>query len=104
MWTKNPTTRDLKAKLGYKNWDLEHYQGERNSWWKQVWKIEGPIKDKITLWLALRNKLLHERILKIEVYVVQDGVFYATRKRKQDLTCFLFVLVQKKSGRKLAKS
>ena len=27
-------------------------------WWKQVWKSEGPFKEKITLWLALNNKLL----------------------------------------------
>ena len=80
VWTKNPATRDLKAKLGYKNWDLEHYQGERNSWWKQVWKIEGPIKDKITLWLDLRNKLLHGRILKSEVDMVQDGRKKHTQK------------------------
>ena len=36
--TKNPATRDFMAKLGYKSWALEHYQGEKMDWWKQVWK------------------------------------------------------------------
>ena len=58
VWTKNPATRDLTAKLGYKNWGLEQYQGEMNDLWKQVWKNAGPLKDKIILWLALSNKLL----------------------------------------------
>ena len=34
------------------------FPGGEIDWWKQVWKSEGPIKAKITLWLALRNKLL----------------------------------------------
>ena len=27
-------------------------------WWKQLWKAEGPLKAKLTLWLTLNNKLL----------------------------------------------
>ena len=58
MWTKNPATGEFMTKLGYKNWALEQHQGKREDWWKQVWKNEGPLKAKITLWLALSNKLL----------------------------------------------
>ena len=27
-------------------------------WWKNLWKAEGPLKDKLTLRLTLNNKLL----------------------------------------------
>ena len=46
------------TKLGYKSWELEQYQGEKVEWWSKVWKREGSLKEKITLWLALNNKLL----------------------------------------------
>ena len=58
VWTKNPATGDFTTKLGYKSWELEHYQGDKSYWWKQVWKSEVPLKAKITLWMALNNKIL----------------------------------------------
>ena len=58
VWTKNIINGDVMAKLGYTTWSLEKYQGEKLDWWKKVWKCEGPLKDKITLWLTLNNKLL----------------------------------------------
>ena len=58
VWTKNPATGDFTAKLGYKSWALEQYQGEKMEWWKQVWKSEDPFMEKITLYMELNNKLL----------------------------------------------
>ena len=46
------------AKLGYKTWAWEKHQGAKETWWTQLWKSEGPLKAKITLWLTLNNKLL----------------------------------------------
>ena len=57
-WTKNPVNGDFMAKLGYKNCAWEQHLGEKMDWWKQLWKFEGPLKDKLTLWLNLNNKLL----------------------------------------------
>ena len=58
VWTKNPVNGDFTAKLGYKTWAEENFQGETKEWWKQLWKAEGPLKAKITLWLSLNNKIL----------------------------------------------
>ena len=27
-------------------------------WWKKLWKAEGPLKAKVTLWMTLNNKIL----------------------------------------------
>ena len=56
--TKNPVNGDFTAKQGYKIWAWEQHQGEKMNWWKKLWKAEGPLKDKLTLWLTLNNKLL----------------------------------------------
>ena len=59
VWIKYIANGDFTAKLGYKSWEFDQYQKEKMDWWKQVWKSEGPFKEKITLWLALNNKLLN---------------------------------------------
>ena len=58
VWTKNPVNGDFSAKLGYKTWVWNQHQGEKMEWWKNLWKAEGTLKAKLTLWLTLRNKLL----------------------------------------------
>ena len=58
VWKKNPVNGDFTAKLGYKIWAEENFQGEIKEWWKQLWKSEGHLKAKITLWLSLNNKML----------------------------------------------
>ena len=58
VWTKNPVNGDFTAKLGYKTWAEEKFQGETKEWWKQLWKAKGPLKAKITLWQSLNNKIL----------------------------------------------
>ena len=58
VWLKNLATREFMMKLGYQNLAIEYYQGERKQWWHFVWKNAGSLKDKITLWIALSNKLL----------------------------------------------
>ena len=46
VWTKNTINGDFTAKLGYKIWAKENFQGETKEWWKQLWKAEGPLKAK----------------------------------------------------------
>ena len=58
VWSKNTAIREFSAKRGYRNCALESYQGEKELWWKLVWKNEVSLKAKITLWLALSNKFL----------------------------------------------
>ena len=58
VWTKNPVNGDFTTKLGYKTWAGEKFQGEMEEWWKQLWKAEGTLKAKVTLWLTLNNKIL----------------------------------------------
>ena len=58
MWTKNSINGDFTAKLGYKTWVGENFQGEMEEWCKQLWTAEGPLKAKVTLWLTLNNKIL----------------------------------------------
>ena len=48
VWTKNLFNVDFTAKIGYKTWAEEKFQGETKEWWKQLWKTEGPLKAKIT--------------------------------------------------------
>jgi hypothetical protein len=31
---------------------------EKQWWWGPIWKLKAPLKSKITLWLAINNKLL----------------------------------------------
>ena len=56
--TKNPASGDFTTKLSYKSWALEHYQGEKMDWWKQVWKSEVPFNAKITSvhWESLKKR------------------------------------------------
>ena len=56
--TKNPVNGDFTTKLGYKTCAWEQHQREKVDWWKQLWKSEGPLNAKLTLWLTLNNKLL----------------------------------------------
>ena len=58
VWTKNIVNGDFSTKLGYKTWAWDQHQGEKMKWWKNLWKAEGPLEDKLTLWLTLSNKLL----------------------------------------------
>ena len=37
--TKNPVNGDFTTKLGYKIWAWEHHQGEKEDWWKKLWKF-----------------------------------------------------------------
>ena len=75
---ENIAIGDFTAKLGYKSWALEQYQGEKMEWWKQVWKSEGPFKARITIWLALKNNLLTWENIKTGARRVLAGVFNAT--------------------------
>jgi len=55
IWSKNPTSGEYTTKLGYK----EHLESLPNIqwrwWWSYIWKHHGPLKRKLTLWLALAN-------------------------------------------------
>jgi hypothetical protein len=57
-WSKNPKDGTFTAKLGYKAWQEEKFEGSKKWWWGPIWKTKAPPRCKITLWLALNNKLL----------------------------------------------
>jgi len=57
-WSKNPKDRSFTAKLGYKAWLKHSLVTPLKWWWKPLWKLKAPLRCKITLWLALNNKLL----------------------------------------------
>jgi hypothetical protein len=57
-WSKNPKDGSFMTKLGYKSWQEDRLEISLKWWWKPMWKFKSPLKCKITLWLALNNKLL----------------------------------------------
>jgi hypothetical protein len=57
-WSKNPHNGSYIVKLGYKAWLEENSETQLKWWWKPLWKIKAPPRCKLTLWLALNNKLL----------------------------------------------
>jgi hypothetical protein len=57
-WSKNPQNDSYSVKLGYKSWLEENSVIHPKWWWKPLWKIKSPPRCKLTLWLALNNKLL----------------------------------------------
>jgi hypothetical protein len=57
-WSKNSQNDSYMIKLGYKAWLEEKSETQLKWWWKPLWKIKAPPRCKLTLWLALNNKLL----------------------------------------------
>jgi hypothetical protein len=57
FWFKNMWKGEYIAKLGY-NYQMEtQFKGEVRWWWEKIWKIHGPVKSKIVIWLALNKNL-----------------------------------------------
>lgn len=56
--SKNPKSGEFTTKLGYKTWIESLFTKEKKWWWRPVWKIHAPLKNKIMLWLALSNKII----------------------------------------------
>jgi len=46
---------EFMEKLGYEFWMEESFEGEKKWWCSLLWKINAPLKNKITLSLALNN-------------------------------------------------
>ena len=63
IWTKNCKDGSFFAKLGYDDAMEREQEGNNHWWWTKIWKILGPLKTFLTLWLALSNKLLTWEIL-----------------------------------------
>jgi hypothetical protein len=57
-WSRNPKGGFFTAKLGYKAWTRRNVCREKNGGGFRLWKTKAPTRCKITLWLALNNKLL----------------------------------------------
>jgi hypothetical protein len=57
-WSYNQKEGSFTTKLGYKAWQEERLQVQPKWWWKTLWKRKAPLRCKISLWLAMNNKLL----------------------------------------------
>jgi hypothetical protein len=57
-WSKNPKSGVFTTKLGYNSWFEDRQVSQPLWWWKPLWKLKSPLHCKLTLWLALKNKLL----------------------------------------------
>ena len=44
--------------MGYEAALQLEQEGVEQWWWEKNWKIRGPLKTILTLWLAMSNKLL----------------------------------------------
>jgi hypothetical protein len=49
----------FSVKLGYNAWEEDCFTGPQKWWWGLLWKSKAPTRCKISLWLALNNKLLN---------------------------------------------
>jgi hypothetical protein len=58
VWSKNNSSGRYTTQLGYKAMFRVEEENDRKWWWKSVWKIKSPIKQKVFLWLVLANKIL----------------------------------------------
>jgi hypothetical protein len=57
-WSKNTQNGSYSVKLGYKAWLEDNFVTHPKWWWKPLWKLKAPPRCKLTLWLAMNNKLL----------------------------------------------
>jgi hypothetical protein len=55
LWSLNPS-RTYAPKLGYRALVEEGLVGQLVWWWRIIWKLRCPSKNKIFMWLALNNK------------------------------------------------
>jgi hypothetical protein len=51
----NPT-RTYVPRIGYKELVEEGREDQQILWWKIIWKLKFPTKNKIFMWLSLHNK------------------------------------------------
>ena len=49
--------------MGYEAALQLEQEGTEQWWWAKIWKILGPLKIVLTLWLAMSNKLLTWKVL-----------------------------------------
>jgi hypothetical protein len=57
-WSKNVGTGEYTKQLMYATIMEARFSDENQWWWTILWKLHTPKKSKITMWLALTNKLL----------------------------------------------
>jgi len=53
-------------RVGYKTIFLSDNQKEDTRWWKYLWKLKAPLKTRVFMWLATKNKDLHGKSFKKE--------------------------------------
>jgi hypothetical protein len=56
VWQKDPTGA-YTPKLGYIALSLDLFQQQPIWWWKGLWKLKCPQKEKLFLWAALNQKI-----------------------------------------------
>jgi hypothetical protein len=56
VWKKDPTGA-YSPKLGYIALSLDLFQQQPLWWWKGLWKLKCPHKEKLFLWAALNQKI-----------------------------------------------
>jgi hypothetical protein len=55
LWSINPS-RTYTPKLGYRSLDEKGFVGQLVWWWRIIWKLRCPSKNKIFMSLALNDK------------------------------------------------
>jgi hypothetical protein len=56
VWKKDPAGA-YTPKLGYIALSLDLFQHQPIWWWKGLWKLKCPQKEKLFLWAALNQKI-----------------------------------------------
>jgi ribonuclease HI len=91
------------VKLGYKAWFESREEVLPSWWWKPLWKHNFPTRCKITLWLALNNKLLTWDNGQKRGWCGPNRCPLCKETLKQSLICSSLALMQARSPRQLKK-
>jgi len=58
VWTRKPILEFYVPILGYKAMFGDERPEKIQWWWKPLWKITSPMKERIFMWLAIISKVL----------------------------------------------
>jgi hypothetical protein len=81
IWSLNPSGTYV-PKLGYRALAEEGLEGQQAWWWRIIWKLKCPSKNKIFMWLILNNKAPTWEVLQKRTFMVQVGAAYANKQMK----------------------
>ena len=57
VWKHSPFG-DYSPKLGYSHLIIELQQQEPSWWWKEIWKVKCPLKEKNSMWCLIKKRVL----------------------------------------------